>query len=234
MPRVVAGLLAASVVASFANAGAVNKLVAAGGSVTITAGPVECDERDMVKKGDHIVIHYTGTIDQSSKTDTPGKKFDSSLDPRESPFAEDANKEPEPFDFTIGNDQMIDGWEFGLLGLCKGAKATLVVPPELGYGKQGMGGDIAGGATLNFAVEVMSVGEAPQGDDRLVPLAEEEHEVSEHEFEDTALNTFEHEEDPIFEEHGDSEHNDPHQVFCLPIPLGQNAHDVYMYVLRGW
>ena len=28
-----------------------------------------------------------------------------------------------------------------------------------------MGGDIAGGATLNFAVEVMSVGEAPQEDD---------------------------------------------------------------------
>lgn len=52
---------------------------------------------------------------------------------------------------------MIKGWDEGLLRLCKGAKATLVVPPEMGYGDRGAGGAIPGGATLHFDVQVLSV-----------------------------------------------------------------------------
>lgn len=37
----------------------------------------------------------------------------------------------------------------GIVGLCKGAKATLVIPPEMGYGASGAGGDIPGGATVS-------------------------------------------------------------------------------------
>ena len=37
----------------------------------------------------------------------------------------------------------------GILGLCKGAKATLVIPPEMGYGARGAGRDIPGGATVS-------------------------------------------------------------------------------------
>ena len=39
--------------------------------------------------------------------------------------------------------------------LCIGWRATLVIPPEYGYGPQGAGGAIPGGATLNFDVEVV-------------------------------------------------------------------------------
>jgi hypothetical protein len=56
--------------------------------------------------------------------------------------------------------QVIKGWDEGLIGLCKGAKATLVIPPEMGYGASGAGGDIPGGATLKFDVEVMNIAEA--------------------------------------------------------------------------
>lgn len=38
----------------------------------------------------------------------------------------------------------------GILGLCKGAKATLVIPPEMGYGARGAGRDIPGGATVSW------------------------------------------------------------------------------------
>jgi len=111
-------------------------------------GPTECEDADTVKKGDQLGMHYTGTIDASSKTGTPGKQFDSS-------------RGRGVFDTKIGVGQVIQGWDQGLIGLCKGAKATLVVPPEMGYGAGGAGGDIPGGATLNFDVEVMSITEGP-------------------------------------------------------------------------
>lgn len=91
----------------------------------------------------------TGTIDASSATGDPGKKFDSSRD------------RGSPFEVQIGVGQVIKGWDEGLVGLCKGAKATLVIPPDEGYGERGAGGDIPGGATLNFDVEVMSVADGP-------------------------------------------------------------------------
>lgn len=99
--------------------------------------------------GDSLGMHYTGTIDASSKTGTPGKKFDSSRD------------RGQVFETKIGVGQVIQGWDKGLIGLCKGAKATLVIPPEMGYGDSGAGADIPGGATLNFDVEVVSIFDAP-------------------------------------------------------------------------
>jgi len=116
--------------------------------VTQYAGPTECEDTDKVKVGDQLGMHYTGTIDASSKTGTPGKQFDSS-------------RGRGVFDTKIGVGQVIKGWDDGLIGLCKGAKATLVIPPDMGYGSSGAGADIPGGATLNFDVEVMTVSEPP-------------------------------------------------------------------------
>ena len=90
-------------------------------------------------------MHYTGTIDESSPTGVKGSKFDSSRD------------RGQTFDFAVGQGQVIKGWDEGLLGLCKGAKATLVIPADMGYGERGAGGDIPGGATLNFDVEVVDI-----------------------------------------------------------------------------
>lgn len=94
-------------------------------------------------------MHYTGTIDQTSNAGEKGKQFDTSRTRRNT------------FDFNIGGGQVIQGWDQGLIGLCVGAKVTLVIPPAMGYGAQGAGGDIPGGATLNFDVEVVSVEAAP-------------------------------------------------------------------------
>jgi len=118
------------------------------------AGPKSCDDEDKVASGTYLKMHYTGTIHPSSKAGEKGKKFDSSLD------------RGVTFDFQIGVGHVIKGWDIGLLNLCKGAKANIVVPPELGYGDQGAGPDIPGGATLNFDVEVVEVSnEAPPGPD---------------------------------------------------------------------
>jgi len=115
-------------------------------------GPKECDDENKVQNGKHVKMHYTGSIHQSSKTGEQGKKFDSSLD------------RGATFDFQIGVGQVIKGWDIGLLNLCIGAKANIVIPPEMGYGDEGAGSDIPGGATLNFDVEVVDVSDkAPPG-----------------------------------------------------------------------
>ena len=120
--------------------------------VDVYEGPTECEGADKVQKGNYLSMHYTGTIDESSETGEKGKKFDSSRD------------RSSTFDFKIGEGSVIKGWDEGLLGLCKGAKATLVIPPEKGYGSSGAGGDIPGGATLNFDVEVVEISDkAPPG-----------------------------------------------------------------------
>ena len=113
--------------------------------VTVYEGPTECDAADKTKKGSFLGMHYTGKIDETSATGEKGKEFDSS------------RGRGQTFDFKLGGGQVIKGWDEGLVGLCKGAKATLVIPPAMGYGEKGAGKDIPGGATLNFDVEVVSI-----------------------------------------------------------------------------
>jgi FKBP-type peptidyl-prolyl cis-trans isomerase len=118
--------------------------------VQVYEGPTECTDENKVQKGNYLSMHYTGTIDESSATGEKGKQFDSSRD------------RGDTFDFTIGSGQVIRGWEEGLLGLCVGAKANLIIPPEMGYGERGAGGAIPGGATLKFDVEVVAISNEPK------------------------------------------------------------------------
>lgn len=126
-------------------------VAASGIEVNVYEGPKECEDADKVKTGQFLSMHYTGTIDASSETGEKGKQFDSS------------RTRGSTFDFKIGAGRVIKGWDEGLLGLCKGAKATLVIEPEKGYGASGAGGDIPGGATLNFDVEVVAISDKEEG-----------------------------------------------------------------------
>ena len=90
------------------------------------------------KEGSSVKVHYTGTLEN-------GKKFDSSLDRKE------------PFPVTIGKTRVIKGWTEGLQGMKVGGKRKLIIPPELGYGKDGAGDDIPPNATLIFTIELLEV-----------------------------------------------------------------------------
>merc|ERR1711935_1136336 len=72
------------------------------------------------KPGQVVTAHYTGTL-------TNGSKFDSSRD------------RGQPFQFTIGVGQVIQGWDEGVMKMSLGERAVLHVPSAMGYGSQGAG-----------------------------------------------------------------------------------------------
>ena len=92
--------------------------------------------------GQTCVMHYTGWLYQDGKK---GQKFDSSLD------------RGEPFEFAIGRQQVIAGWDEGVATMKVGGKRTLIIPPELGYGARGAANVIPPNATLIFDVELLDV-----------------------------------------------------------------------------
>jgi peptidylprolyl isomerase len=103
--------------------------------VTPGTGPVP-------QAGQTVTVNYTGWLFVDGKK---GKKFDSSLD------------RGQPFSFTIGQGQVIKGWDEGVATMHVGGKRTLIIPADLGYGASGAGGDIPPGATLIFDVDLISV-----------------------------------------------------------------------------
>ena len=99
---------------------------------------------DFPKKGDIVVVHYTGTLED-------GTKFDSSVDRNQ------------PIEFPIGMGRVIKGWDEGLSTMKIGGKRKLIIPPNLGYGSRGAGGVIPPDAPPAFRCHPADIHEGADG-----------------------------------------------------------------------
>ncbi|XP_014661459.1 PREDICTED: peptidyl-prolyl cis-trans isomerase FKBP1A-like [Priapulus caudatus] len=99
---------------------------------TVTPG----DGETYPKKGQTVVVHYTGTL-------TDGSKFDSSRD------------RGKPFKFRIGHGEVIKGWDQGVAQMSVGQRANLTCSPDFAYGARGHPGVIPPNAVLTFDVELL-------------------------------------------------------------------------------
>jgi peptidylprolyl isomerase len=91
------------------------------------------------KAGDTVVVHYVGMNFSN------GKEFDASWD------------SGQPFPVQLGQGMVIPGWDKGLVGIKKGGRRELIIPPELGYGAEGYPPDIPPNETLVFVVDAISI-----------------------------------------------------------------------------
>jgi len=87
-------------------------------------------------KGRRVSVKYVGKLTKNNKV------FDQST---------------KPFTFTLGAREVITGWDLGVAGMKVGEKRTLVIPSELGYGKEGAGREIPPNSSLTFDVELLNV-----------------------------------------------------------------------------
>ncbi len=104
----------------------------------LVAYEVKLGEGREIKTGDTVSVNYIGAL-------ADGTKFDSSYD------------HGEPFSFTVGEDQVIQGWEEGLIGMKVGGVRRLAIPPTLAYGAQGIPGAIPPNSMLIFEIELLEI-----------------------------------------------------------------------------
>lgn len=127
----------------FAKQVALSKANSAGGEISsLVSQDLQLGDGAAVDTGDMVEVKYTGWL---LTNNTQGQEFDSNV------------KADKLFRFKIGGGKVIKAWDQGVIGMKKGSKRLLVVPPSLGYGSQGAGSKIPPNSTLIFEIEVVRV-----------------------------------------------------------------------------
>jgi len=108
------------------------------------AAPSKLVSKDLIvgtgpeaKAGQSVTVNYVGVLFHG------GKQFDASW------------KRNEPFTFTLGQGQVIKGWDQGVPGMKVGGRRELVIPASLAYGAKGSPPAIPANAPLVFVIDLL-------------------------------------------------------------------------------
>jgi FKBP-type peptidyl-prolyl cis-trans isomerase FkpA len=93
--------------------------------------------------GKTLTVQYTGWLYDPTKPDSKGLQFDTSAGTA-------------GFAFTLGTQQVIAGWDQGLVAMKVGGIRKLVIPPSLAYGSI-RNHSIPPSTTLIFEIELLDV-----------------------------------------------------------------------------
>jgi FKBP-type peptidyl-prolyl isomerase-like protein len=93
------------------------------------------------KDGDQLSVQYVGVLYSN------GKQFDSSWD-----------RGKQPFQFTLGQGNVIKGWDQGLVGMKVGGRRRLIIPSALAYGATGQPPTIPPNSALVFDIDLTKIG----------------------------------------------------------------------------
>ena len=116
--------------------------------IPVPAGspPRGLEKEDIVKgkgpaarAGDNVVVHYVGV------SFSTGDEFDASWNTGQ------------PYPFPLGGAQVIKGWDQGVVGMRKGGRRKLTIPPRLAYGAEGFPPAIGPNETLVFVVDLIEI-----------------------------------------------------------------------------
>ena len=98
--------------------------------------------------GTRLTVHFSGWLYDPRLPEQKGQQFDTSAG-------------RDPFTFTLGAGQVIQGWERGVPGMKVGGQRRLIIPPDLAFGASGAssagGGAVPSNATLVFDIELLEV-----------------------------------------------------------------------------
>jgi FKBP-type peptidyl-prolyl cis-trans isomerase len=109
-----------------------------GKTESLQVTPLSEGTGEAAKKGDCLVMKYYGTLASD------GTKFDEN-------FTED-----KALQFTLGNGEVIQGWDNGLEGMKVGETRRIVIPSAQAYGDSGSG-TIPANSDLVFHVKLLTI-----------------------------------------------------------------------------
>jgi FKBP-type peptidyl-prolyl cis-trans isomerase len=110
---------------------------------------IEKGKGEVVAFRSAVLVGYTGWLYDGCAKDLKGEKFDTS------------DGRPTPFGLMVGAGRVIKGWDEGLIGMQKGGKRLLVIPPDKAYGARSPSPKIPANSTLVFEVALVDIVGSP-------------------------------------------------------------------------
>lgn len=106
---------------------------------SLTTADVTAGSGQAAQNGDCLVMKYQGNLASD------GSVFDENYD------------KPQALQFTLGQGQVIQGWDQGLVGMKVGGTRRLEIPYSMGYGESGNPPTIPAKADLVFTVTLEQI-----------------------------------------------------------------------------